>query len=50
MKETFVFKVTSKIKYLEVNLKREVKDLYSENIISVKETLESGIPIMLLDW
>lgn len=40
----------SKIKYLEVNFKREVKDLYSENFISLKETLENGNLIMVLDW
>ena len=31
IKETIPFTITSEIKYLEINLLKEAKDLYSEN-------------------
>ena len=45
---------TRKIKYLGINLTKEVKDLYSENYTTLKKEIQEDKPMeactMLMDW
>ena len=44
IRETPPFTITTnKIKYLELTLTKEVKDLYDKNIKSMKKEIEEGI-------
>ena len=56
MKKTLPFTITTKrIKYLGINLPKEVKDLYSENYKTVMKEIKDDINrwrkyTMFLDW
>ena len=54
-KETILFAITSKrIKYLQINLPKEAKDLYSENyktlMKEIKDNTQMESYTMFLDW
>ena len=52
--DLFFYIATRKTKYLEINLNKEVKDLYSENYTElrkeIKEDTKNGSIYYVMDW